>query len=382
MQLLTKKEDKKAGESEFFRLLQDGSFLKIPKVGDIVKGSVVYASKNEIRIDIPGYKAGVVRGPELSDTGEDYTCLVTGDEVEATVLELENEVGNLELSFRFAGAKRLWEGLQESQNAGTTIEAQIVDANKGGLMAKVGRMVGFIPVSQLAPEHYPRVSGGEKHKILERLRSLIGQALTVKVIDTNRADEKLILSEKAVWEDAQRSTLAAYKPGDIVEGEVTAVTDFGAFVKFDSLEGLVHISEIAWSRVNHPSDLLKIGDRARCQVLSVQGSKIFLSMKRLTVDPWKTASERYQVGAVVKGKILKSNPFGFFVELDSDIHGLAHVSELSDKPIGDPLEAAAVGDTLEWKVISVDPEAHRLGLSRKALTAKPDESGELTSTAP
>lgn len=387
MQLLTKKDEKQVQESELFRLLQDQSYLRIPKPGDVVQGTVIAASKNEVRVDIAGYKTGVVRGRELADQSDEYLTLKPGDPVETTVIDLENENGEVELSFRFSGAKKLWDSLATTRTAGSVLDAVVVEANKGGLMAKVDHLIGFIPVSQLAPEHYPRVTGGEKNKIFEKLRSFVGQTLKVKILDANKTEEKLILSEKAVWEDSQRSTLEKFKPGDIVSGTVSAVTDFGAFVKFDlpdapgsQLEGLVHISEIAWSRVNHPSEALAVGDAARCQILNIQGSKIFLSIKRLAEDPWKTASAKFSVGDTVSGKILKANPFGFFVELSPDIHGLAHISELSEKPVQDPQDIAKVGDTLEWKVISLDPEAHRLGLSLKATKVKPTDTSETTST--
>lgn len=379
MQVLIKRDEQKLKESEFYQLLQDAANLRIPKSGDTVKGLVIAVSKNEISIDLPGYKTGVVRGPELVDLGEAYAGLKPGDEVEATVVDLENENGDVELSLRFAGSRKAWESLETTRAAGSLMDATVVEANKGGLMVKVGHMLGFLPVSQLAPEHYPRVGGGEKQKILEKLRTFVGQIFKVKILDISKMEEKLILSEKAVWEDSQRSTLEKFKSGDVIEGEVSAVTDFGAFVRFASgteagdLEGLVHISEISWSRVNHPGDLLKVSDRVKCQILNIQGSKIFLSIKRLTEDPWRTVAAKYHVGDVIKGTILKANPFGFFVELDPEIHGLAHISELSDKPIRDPLEVAKIGDVVEWKVISLDPEAHRLGLSLKALKAKPVE---------
>lgn len=370
------KKDKPDVESEFKKLLDEVGTPQIPKNGDVVKGVVLTVSKTEIRVDIPGYKTGVVRGPELYNESSEFGGLKLGEEVEATVIDVENENGDLELSFRFAGHRKAWDNIAALRVSGEPLKVTIVEANKGGLMARVGNLPGFLPVSQLAPEHYPRVAGGEKQKILEKLKSFIGQELTVRVFDASERDEKLILSEKAVWEESQKNVLAKYKIGDLVEGEVTAVTDFGAFVKFDSLEGLVHISEIAWQRIDHPRDLVKIGDTVKAEIIGLQGSKIFLSMKKLVADPWKSVVERYKVGTTVRGKILKANPFGFFVELDPEIHGLAHVSEISDKPIKDPSEVAKVGDTLDWKIISIEPENHRLGLSLKSTSEKGEEKDE------
>ncbi|TAL19210.1 S1 RNA-binding domain-containing protein [Patescibacteria group bacterium] len=368
----------KEKESEFKKLLNEAKLPAIPKPGDVVSGTILSAGKNEVYISIEGYKTGVVRGRELMHESAELSRLKPGDAVEATVIDLENENGDLELSFRFAGQRRAWDAVLALKNSGQTVAVTVIEANKGGLMARVENLLGFLPVSQLSPEHYPRVAGGEKAKILEKLKSYIGQTMRVKVLDASENDEKLILSEKAVWEEEQKNVLSRYHLDDTVEGEVTAVTDFGAFVKFDSLEGLVHISEIAWQRIDHPRDLLKLGDRVKAKIIGIQGSKIFLSMKQLVDDPWKNVGERYSVGSKVRGKILKANPFGFFVELDPEIHGLAHVSELSTTPIKDPLEVAKIGDTLEWKIISIEPENHRLGLSLKTLTeeTKPEEKNE------
>ncbi len=373
---------KKKEDTAFGRLLADQGFLNIPKPGDVLHGRILFISKNLVRIDVPSYRTGVVRGGELIDTSGDVRGLAIGDEVEATVIDLENENGEVELSFKYAGERRSWEKAAELMRQGTVMPAKIVEANKGGLTVKIANLVGFIPVSQLSPENYPRVAGGDKQKIFEKLRSFVGKTLNVKVIDVNEAAQKFIVSEKAVWEDAQRSVISNYKIGDTIEGEVTALADFGAFLKFggtpeaeaSALEGLIHISEIAWQRIDHPKDVLKIGDKVKAQIIGLEGSKIFLSIKNLIDDPWKRVHERYQVGSLVKGKILKANPFGFFVELDPEIHGLAHISELSDKPVRDLDEVAKIGDTIEWRIVSIEPDHHRLGLSLKTVKEEAKET--------
>jgi len=359
-------------KSEFKKLLAETDFVKIPKVGDIVKGKIIDMSRSEIRIDIEGLTTGIIRGREFYDESNEYSDLKVGDEVEATVIELENENGEMELSFRFAGHKKAWDGLMDLKNSGEIVKATITDANRGGLMIRVGRIFGFLPVSQLMPEHYPRVPGGDKGKILERLKSYVGSDFDVKIIDVTEAEEKLIVSEKASWEEKQKEVISSYKVGDTVEGKVTAVTDFGVFVEFgeDKLEGLIHISELAWQRIDNPSDLVHVGDMIKAEIINVEGSKIFLSIKKLKDDPWKHVSEKYTVGQTVKGKVLKVNPFGLFVELDLEIHGLAHISELSDKPITDVTEIAHPGDTLNFKVLSIEPNNHRLGLSLKSKPMK------------
>lgn len=364
--------------SQLKKMLAEGDFIKIPKLGELVKAVIIDISRSEIRLDIQGLTTGVVRGREFYDESNEYADLKVGDEVEATVIELENENGEMELSFRFAGHKKAWDGLSELQTKGEIVKATIVDANKGGLMVKVGRIPGFLPVSQLMPEHYPRVPGGDKNRILDRLKSYIGQSFDVKIIDVTETEEKLIVSEKAGWEEKQQDVIASYKVGDVVEGKVTAVTDFGVFVEFgdDKLEGLVHISELAWQRIENPTDLVKVGDVIKAEVINVEGSKIFLSMKKLKNDPWTEIDKKYKVGDVVKGTVLKINPFGLFVELDPEIHGLSHISELSHKQVNDASEVARIGEVLNFKILSIDPKNHRLGLSIKALTQKPAEQND------
>ena len=356
-------------QSEFQKLLEEGNYLNIPKIGDVVTGKVIGAGRREIRIDVNGIATGVVRGRELFSESKEYGGLKAGEEVEATIIELENENGEMELSFRFAGQKKAWEELRRLFTTGETIDIKILEANKGGLIVNVHNITGFLPVSQLSPDHYPRVSGGDKNKILEKLRSYIGSKMAVRVIDVNEGEEKLIVSEKTVWEDAQKNVISKFKVGYVIEGEVTAVADFGAFVKFDSLEGLVHISEIAWQRIDHPRDLLKIGQTVKAEIIGIEGSKIFLSMKKLVNDPWANVEKKYAVGTMVEGTVLKVNPFGLFVELDEEIHGLAHVSELSDKPVTDVTTIAKPGDRMSFRIVSIEPKEHRLGLS-----LKPEES--------
>ncbi len=354
-------------QSDFQKLLEEGNYLNVPKVGDVVVGKIIGAGRREIRLDIDGVGTGVVRGRELFAESNEYSNLAAGEEVQATIIDRENENGEMELSFRFAGQQRAWEELRRLFTTGQTIPTKILEANKGGLIVQVQNISGFIPVSQLSPEHYPRVTGGDKNKILEKLKSYVGESMDVRVIDVNEQDEKLIVSEKSVWEDTQKNVISQYKVGDVIEGEVTAVADFGAFVKFDALEGLVHISEIAWQRIDHPRDLLVIGQTVKAEIIGIEGSKIFLSMKKLVEDPWANVQNRYHVGDLVKGTILKVNPFGFFVELDPEIHGLAHVSELSEQPVEDVSTIGKQGETITFRVVSIEPDEHRLGLSVKAI---------------
>lgn len=362
--------DKDIKNEELKELLKDKTYLQIPKAGDLVKGAILSITKNEVKIDLPGYRVGVVRGNELYEA-EEFATLKPGDEIEATVVDLENENGDVELSFKFAGEQRTWTKLEDLRKSGERIKVKIQEANKGGLMAKLLGVTGFIPVSQLSPDHYPRVQGGDKSKILERLRRLIGKDVDVKVLDAVQAEDKLIFSEKQIWEEDQKENIAKHKVGDMVEGEITAVTDFGVFLKFGDLEGLIHISELAWQRIDNPQELYKIGDKVKAVIVNIAGSRIFLSTKRLQEDPWKAVAEKYKIGEKVKGKVVKINPFGLFVELDTDIHGLAHVSELGDTKIED----VKPGDELEFSIITIEPKDHRLGLSlRKDAGVKKESS--------
>lgn len=360
-------------QNDFGQLLKE-YFAKLPKAGELVKGTVISIDKGAVRVDINGLMTGIVRGRELFSGSDEYTNLSIGDMVEATVIEQENETGEMELSFLSAGYQKVWDRMDEYLKEGKLLKGKIIQANKGGLMVQVEALSGFMPVSQLNPDHYPRVPGGDKNRILEHLRSFIGQELSVKVINVSQKDDKLIVSEKAVWEDEQKSVLESYKIGDTIHGEVSALTSFGAFVKFgDGLEGLVHISEIVWQRIDHPKDILKIGDKVSAQIIDLNKSKIYLSIKRLVDDPWKHVKDKYTVGQIVSGEVHKIEPFGLMVKLDDDIHGLAHVSEISDALLPSPdaiKERFIIGDTCRFEIVSIEPKEHRLGLRLEGVKGK------------
>ncbi|MFH1412448.1 MAG: S1 RNA-binding domain-containing protein [bacterium] len=349
--------------TEFGKLLNQEE-IKIPQIGDIIKGSVVSASKSEVKLDINGVMAGVVRGRELYFEAEEYSNLKPGDEIEATVIDEENENGELELSFRHAGQEKTWQTLLNAFTSKTNIKVKVNEANRGGLLVSYMQMPAFLPVSQLSPEHYPRVSGGDKNKILEKLKSMIGIELEVKVITLEQKEEKLVVSEKDTWQENQKDVISKYKVGSVVEGNITAITNFGLFVSFgENLEGLIHISELAWQRIDDPADLYKVGDIIKAEIISIDGSKIFLSAKKLMADPWHGVEEKYKVGQTCKGTILKVNPFGLFIELDKDIHGLAHVSQLGLAPGQRIDQAFKPNDKKEFAIVSVIPKEHRLGLA-------------------
>lgn len=349
-------------------LAKEGVELKVPKLADVLEGIILSVGKNEVYLDIDSWGLGVVRGRELYDESVKTGSLKVGDKVFASVIDPENKDGNIELSFRQAGHERVWQTLKDRMRAKEIVKTKILDANKGGLMLEVNSVVGFLPVSQLSQEHYPRVEEGDKNKILEILKGYVGQLFDVQIITVDPEEEKLIVSEKAVNEEGLRQKIGKLKAGQVVEGQVTGLVDFGIFMKFgEGLEGLVHISELAWSRIEHPKDLFKVGQNVKAMIISIEHDRISLSIKRLTQDPWLKAVEKYQVGQKVMGKVSKILPFGAFVELDPDIYGLVHSVELSDQDGQSPSDILKTGEAYEFKIISIEPNEHRLGLSLRAV---------------
>lgn len=349
-------------------LAAPGTEIKVPKTGDVLEATVLTAGKNEVYLDIEGIGLGVVRGRELYDESVRVGSLKLGDKVFASVIEPENKDGNIELSFRQAGQERVWQTLLDKMKAREIIKTKILEANKGGLMVEVNSVMGFLPVSQLSTEHYPRVEEGDKNKILEVLKSYVGSEFNVQIITADPEEEKLIVSEKAVGEDELKAKILKLKLGDVVEGSITGIVDFGIFIKFgEGLEGLVHISELAWSRIDHPKDLFKVGNKVQAQIISIERDRISLSVKRLRPDPWLDSIKKYEVGQTVRGKIVRLMPFGAFVELEPNIYGLVHSVELSNEEVKDPSEIVNVGDEKEFKIISIEPNEHRLGLSLRSV---------------
>src|SRR4030042_6465035 len=265
--------------------------IYLPKAGDVIEGKIIALDSNAIYLDLGNFGTGIVMGREIKDGLGATDKLKIGDSVSATVTDLDNEDGYIELSIREASIERAWQDLEEKQLNGKVFETKIFTANKGGLIVEVNGIRGFFPVSQLTNEHYPRVEEGEKSKILEKLRSFIGTEMKVKVIDTDREGEKLIVSEKAAYSDEEKRALSELKVGDVIEGEVSGVVDFGAFVKFlppskldsmheeDKLEGLVHISELAWQLIDNPREVVKTGDKRETQIIGIDDTPLSPSIK-------------------------------------------------------------------------------------------------------
>jgi ribosomal protein S1 len=356
-------EDKNLDQDADFGKLLEKDDIRIPQAGDIIKATVITASKAEVKLDVAGVLMGVVRGPELYNEVPEYSELKPGDEVEAAVVDEENENGELELSFRLVGQEKAWNNLRQALKDKTTVKVKIVDANKGGLLSRYCQIDGFLPVSQLAPENYPRISGGDKSRILEKLKSFVGQEFEVTVMTLNEEENKIIFSEKDVWNKRQKPALDKYSVGMGVDGKITAITNFGVFVSFgEGIEGLIHISELAWQRIDSPSEMYKVNDDIKAEIISIDGAKVFLSAKKLLKDPWLEASAKYKAGQVVPGTILKVNPFGLFVKLDEEIHGLAHISQLNLGVKEKITELFKSDEVRDFEIVSVSPSEHRLGL--------------------
>ncbi len=371
-------EKKKEKVSEMAQLLEKNP-IQLPQVGDVVKGKVIEVSSNYALIDLENYRTGIVLGKEMKDGLSGGAKLKVGDEVTATVMDLEDDDGYVELSIREASYEKAWDDLESKKDNKDTIKTKVLDANKGGLMVEINGITGFLPVSQLSSDHYPRVEDGDKNKILELLKELVGKEINVRILDANREDEKLIVSEKAAISDEEKEVVSHLKVGDIIEGEISGVVDFGAFVKFHppvqgetpeqikaskkKLEGLVHISELAWQLIDDPKKVVKVGDKIKAEIIGIDDMRISLSMRALTKDPWKDVEKKYSVGKTYSGRVDKINHFGAFVYLDDDIHGLAHLAEFSEMYPDKKLEETIKeGETYNWKIISIEPKEHRMGL--------------------
>ncbi len=348
---------------------QREDMLNVPKVGEIVTGQVIDKARNALYLDLGHLGVGVIYGRELLEDSEKFRETKLGDQLNATVQSIDNEDELIELSLRSISIEQSWSEIKSVLESGNILEVEILDANKGGLIVRIQGVTGFLPVSQLAPDHYPRVEGGDKNKILERLKSYVGEKFKVKIIGAERDSEKLIVSEKAAIGDEMSHILKDINEGDIVEGMVSGIVEFGIFIKFNKgdseLEGLVHISELAWQRIDNPGDIVSVGEMIKARVIGVDGLRISLSIKQLQDDPWSKVEDRYKVGDEVKGEVIKVTPFGGFIKLDNDIHGLVHVSELPPEFATDPTSVLEVGKKIKFKIISLQPKEHRLGLTLK-----------------
>lgn len=346
--------------------------IKGLEVGDIIEGSVVSVKKNEVWIDIGESGLGVVMRKEMGYGQE----IQPGQVVTVSVIDPEMEDGQALLSMKRAVKDKGWDEIQSLHDSQAVIEIIPYDANRGGLLVEYEGIRGFLPVSQLAAGHYPRVSGADKDEILQKLNSLVNSPIRARILDVSRKDNKLIFSEKEAVRDDMQSRFAKLKVGDVVEGVVTGVIDFGAFVNVDGIEGLIHISEISWERVDNPKNYIKVGDKAKTKIIAIDKDRLSLSLKQMTEDPWLDQVKAFKKGQTVEGKVTRITPFGAFVQLSPSVEALVHVSEMSSDESVDPEKIFQLNETKEFIVLDIDTENRKIALSlmkqpkAKAKTAK------------
>lgn len=336
------------------------------RIGTVVDATVIHATSKVVYVDIGGIAMGVIPEREISTLPK---SLNPGDTISASIITMEDEKGNMVLSMRRADRDRVVGELRHSYEDSETIDVNVTDANKGGLLITVGDFTGFLPVSQLASRHYPKVDGGNAEEIYAKLKELVGTVMTVKVITFEPKQGKLIFSEKAAGDKEQEERIKGIKVGDTMEGIISGIVDFGLFIQLinaeKELEGLIHISEVAWGRVSNLDSMFEVGQKIKAIVVSTEDNRVSLSLKRLTPDPWKEIEARYKEGQVVKGTVTRITPFGVFVKLDDEIDGLVHISELSDERVNDPADILSPNQEYSFKILTIEPKKHRLGLSYK-----------------
>src|SRR5690349_18822587 len=328
--------------------------------GDVVKGKVVRIDKDEVLVDI-GYKAeGVIPSNELSirKSVDPHEEVELGEEIDALVLTKEDAEGRLILSKKRARFEKAWRRIEVAADSGEPVEGSVIEVVKGGLILDLG-VRGFLPASLVDIRR------------VHNLDEFMGQTLECKVIELNRSRNNVVLSRRAVLEEERKEVreqiLGRLEPGQVVEGKISNIVDFGAFVDLDGIDGLIHISELSWSHVNHPSEVVSIGDTVRIKVLDIDRDRqrISLGLKQTQEDPWQRVISTHRPGDVLEGEVTKVVTFGAFVEILPGVEGLVHISELADHHVENPSEVVEPGTTLNVKILEVDEERRRLSLSIK-----------------
>jgi small subunit ribosomal protein S1 len=345
-------------------LLKSSDLQKL-KSGDVVEGVVSSVRKHEVWVDLGANGIGVIFRREVG-----HNTLNEGDSITASVVDPELDEGYALLSMKRAAKDRGWGELQRVFEEQEIIDVSPYDANRGGLLIELEGIRGFLPVSQLAAEHYPRVSDADKDEILTKLNSLANKPLRVRILDVSRKDNKLIFSEKEAIRDDMQSRLSELKVGDVVEGVVTGIIDYGVFVNVDGIEGLVHISEISWERVEDPRKYVKVGEAVKAKIIAIDKDRLSLSIKQMSEDPWLEEVKKFKKGDSVEGKITRITPFGAFVQLSPAVEALVHVSEMSDDEGIDPEKLFRLNEKKKFKVLEIDIENRKIALSLKELKSK------------
>lgn len=341
-------------------LLQSSSVGQL-KSGDMVDGKVLSIKKHEVWIDLSPYGIGVVMQKDLQGAEE----LEVGQEIATNVIDPEMDEGYALLSMKRIEKDRGWDELQRVYDNAEIIQVTSYDANRGGLLVELEGVRGFLPVSQLAAGHYPRVVGADKDEILQKLNQLNNKPISVKIIDISRKDNKLIFSEKEAVKDNMQDRFAKLKVGDVVDGVVTGVIDFGAFVNVDGIEGLIHISEISWERVEDPRKYIKVGQEVKAKIIAIDKDRLSLSLKQMQEDPWIQEVKAFKKGDTVDGKVTRITPFGAFVQISPSVEALVHVSEMSDDNSIDPEKIFQLNENKKFKILEIDLEGRKIALSLK-----------------
>ena len=371
-------------------LAEQDSDIKSFKHGDVVEGQVVRIDKDEILVDIGAKSEGVVSNRELFGRhGEGQPELAIGDTVLVYVLQPESPEGHVVLSLRRAGLERKWRAMQEQFEAGVIIEAPVIDHNKGGLIVDCG-IRGFVPISQIVD--FPRRPQNDQprdaaQEIAEKLMPFVGRKLRLKILEVNRKANRLILSEKvALYEERREKRdelFSSLQVGQKVTGTVRSIAPFGVFIDLGGIDGLVHKSELSWNKVNNPESGYHVGEEVEAEVIDInhERGRISLSIRRLQPDPWHSTVADFKVGDIIDGTVTKLVNFGAFVRVRDGLEGLIHISELSHQRVAHPGDVVHEGQSLKLKIISLDSERHRLGLSLKQAEEPPARPGR-SSPAP
>lgn len=348
------------------------------EAGDIAEATVITVSRNEAWLDLGMQGAGLVARREINPS----LHMKPGDSVTVSVIDPESHLGYPILSLKKVAKEKGWDYLQKMMDEGEIITVEPTDANRGGLLVEVEGIRGFLPVSQLSAQHYPRVSNADRDEILQKLNELKRQPLKVRILDIDRDQSKLIVSEKEAMREHTREKLGKLKVGDAVEGVVTGGVDFGIFVTVEGIEGLVHISEISWDRITNPASLYKPGDKVKAKIIAIEEEKLSLSIKQLSQDPWLEQSKQFKAGDSVEGVITRITPFGAFIQITPVVEALVHVSELAGDKKPEMPTTFAVGQKHSFKILDIDPSARKISLTMKsAKSAKATKTAKTTKVA-
>jgi len=339
-------------------LAQEESHLKQVTQGEVIDGKVLVVRKHEILIDLGPQGVGLVPRREVGYS----RALAEGDEVSASIVDSELENGYVLLSLRKAAKDKGWDEVIAKLESGEIIEVTPYDANRGGLLVEYEGVRGFLPVSQLSAEHYPRVGSNDKDEILQRLNVLINQALKVRILDADRKANKLIFSEKEAVKEGLAARFEKLAVGDTVKGVATGVVDYGIFVNVEGIEGLVHISEISWERVNNPSDYVKVGQAIEAKIIAIDKDRLSLSMKQLSEDPWLGEVDQFKAGEDVEGTVTRITPFGAFVQISPAVEALVHVSELGEGDSADPEKVFTLNERKSFVVLDIEKDNRKISL--------------------